>query len=132
MSKSQSETKFHSGASPRPLLERRYNSHGAPRRAFPLTYRHRGKSKQQTEEENESSSKQDLPEATNSHDSERPKTRLIEVVKDSGGSLGINVGQLGDDENAGGVFVKSLSRRCKTASKGRLNTGDIILEVRYH
>ena len=57
------------------------------------------------------------------------RTRLIELVRDPTGSLGIHIGQLGEEGSASGVFIKSLSPSCKAVTKGRLSRGDQILEV---
>lgn len=55
------------------------------------------------------------------------QTQIVEVSRDKTGSLGINVCS---DEGSIGVYIMSLSRTCQAMTKGRLNPGDRIIEVR--
>ena len=56
------------------------------------------------------------------------RPRMMELKRDSAGSLGISL--CPGEGSVGGVYIMSLSPACQAASKGRLNPGDQILEVR--
>lgn len=58
------------------------------------------------------------------------RTRYVELIRDSAGSLGIHIGQLREEGMPSGVYVRSLSRNCQAVTKGRMSRGDPILEVR--
>lgn len=147
MSKSQSETKFHSGMVSRPPMERRHASHGAShrtQRGYPPVYqpiRSRGANRQMEEPYEQFDGYGDqqpwshdqppasMPEGVRSHDGDGGRSRFVEIVRDHTGSLGINVGQLGEEGSMSGVFVKSMSPNCQAIMKGKVNPGDQILEV---
>ena len=124
MNKSQSESKFRSGVSPRPQVERRHNSHNIPRsRGNPPSYHPvvQPPRQQVTEEEEE----EEEGGGGGGEFNEQGDTHLVEIVRHrSSGSLGLQL-----EEREGGVVVRSISASCQATSKGRLRKGDLILEV---
>jgi len=143
MNKSLSESKFHSGMTQRPQIERRHNSQGTPRRSHPPVYKQfRVRQQQQQgnqhledtfeEQQQQLWSHEPSPRAMlGPRDNEIGRTRLVELVKDSSGSLGIHIGQLGEEGSPSGVVVMSVSPACQAATMGKLNCGDQILEVSW-
>ena len=53
--------------------------------------------------------------------------RLVEVMRNSAGSLGISLGS----HEGGGVVINAVSPACQSMTKGQLAPGDKILEVSY-
>lgn len=143
MNKSLSESKFHSGMTQRPQIERRHNSQGTPRRSHPPVYKQFRLRQQQPqgnqhledtfeEQQQQLWSHEPSPRAMlGPRDNEMGRTRLVELVKDSSGSLGIHIGQLGEEGSPSGVVVMSVSPACQAATMGKLNRGDQILEVSW-
>ena len=137
MNKSQSESKFHSGMTQRPQVERRHNSQGMPSVIQPLAYK-QFRLQQQQQRENSFEEQQrwshelshgSIPDGVRGRNTEMGKTHLVELVKDHTGSLGIHVGQLGGDSGPGGVMVASVLSSCQAFTRRKPKRGDQILEV---
>ena len=152
MNKSQSENKFPSGMASRPHIERRH-THEIPRKPYhipdrPLrnrskqrSYDHHSQLPKQYTLESYNSSEQHawshdspfkaVPEANRLQEAEMVRTRYVELIRDPSGSLGVHIGQLGEEGTPSGVYVRSLSKNCQAVTRGRLSRGDHILEVSF-
>ena len=132
MNKSQSESKFHSGMTQRPQVERRHNSQGLPSVIQPPAYkpfRLQQQRENSFEEQQRWSHELSHGDGVRARNTEMGKTHLVELVKDHTGSLGIHVGQLGGDGGPGGVLVASVLSSCQAFTRRKPKRGDQILEV---
>ena len=133
MNKSQSESKFHSGMTQRPQVERRHNSQGLPSVIQPLAFRlqqqHDNSSFEEQQRWSHELSHGPIADGVRSRNTEMGKTHLVELVKDHTGSLGLHVGQLGGEGGPSGVVVASVLPSCQAFTRRKPKRGDQILEV---